>query len=379
MISMVAASVLAASVLAGCGSSGSTTTAFRLGVIGPLSGDGAAYGNAVLNGAQIAVDEINAAGGIGGYQVELQGQDDELDAQKSVNAYNTLKDWGMQVLVGSTTSACSLAVSEYTKNDGMFQITPSGSATDCVKYDNVFRVCFSDPAQGTASAEYIGQHKLATKVGIIYDSSDVYSSGIEQTFVAEAPNQGIEIVSEEAFTADNKTDFSVQLQKAKDGGAELVFLPVYYREASLILSQASTMGYKPIFFGCDGLDGILSVDNFDTSLAEGAMLLTPFSADAQDELTRKFVDSYKSKYGDTPNQFAADSYDAVYAVKAAMEKAGVKPDQSYQEICTALEKAMTEITIDGLTSTGMSWEASGEPNKQPKAVTITGGAYVSAE
>ena len=261
----------------------------------------------------------------------------------------------------------------------MFQLTPSGSALDCVKYDNVFRVCFSDPAQGAASAQYIGQNGIASKVGVIYDSSDVYSSGIYQTFAQEAANQGFEIVSAEAFTADSKTDFSVQIQKAKDAGAELVFLPIYYTEASLILQQANTMGYKPIFFGCDGLDGILGVENFDTSLAEGAMLLTPFAADATDELTQSFVKSFEEKYEITPNQFGADAYDAIYAIKAAAEKENVTPSMSVTEIGDAMKKGMTEISIDGLTSTGMTWDASGEPTKEPKAVVIKDGAYVSAQ
>jgi len=397
------ASMMAATLMAGCASGSSSTSSstsasasdatastesgsssasgstFKIGTIGPLTGSAAAYGQAVANAAQIAVDEINKNGGMNGYQVELKSEDDELDSQKSVNAYNTLKDWGMQFLDGSTTSACSIAVSEYTKQDNMFQLTPSGSAADCTKYDNVFRVCFSDPAQGTAAAKYISEHKLATKIGIIYDSSDVYSSGIYQNFVTEAGNDGLTIVSQEAFTADNKTDFSVQLQKAKDGGADLVFLPIYYTEASLILQQANQMGYKPTFFGCDGLDGILTVDNFDKSLAEGAMLLTPFAADAKDDLTQNFVKSYKDKYNDTPNQFAADSYDAIYAIKAAVEKESITPDMSVSDICDKMEKGMTEITLDGLTSQGMTWEASGEPNKEPKAVVIKDGAYVSAE
>lgn len=397
------ASMMAATLMAGCASGSSSTSSstaasssdatastesgsssasgstFKIGTIGPLTGSAAAYGQAVANAAQIAVDEINKNGGMNGYQVELKSEDDELDSQKSVNAYNTLKDWGMQFLDGSTTSACSIAVSEYTKQDNMFQLTPSGSAADCTKYDNVFRVCFSDPAQGTAAAKYISEHKLATKIGIIYDSSDVYSSGIYQNFVTEAGNDGLTIVSQEAFTADNKTDFSVQLQKAKDGGADLVFLPIYYTEASLILQQANQMGYKPTFFGCDGLDGILTVDNFDKSLAEGTMLLTPFAADAKDDLTQNFVKSYKDKYNDTPNQFAADSYDAIYAIKAAVEKENITPDMSVSDICDKMEKGMTEITLDGLTSQDMTWEASGEPNKEPKAVVIKDGAYVSAE
>ncbi|MBQ9551079.1 MAG: ABC transporter substrate-binding protein [Lachnospiraceae bacterium] len=382
LMSVLLTVVMVASLLAGCGGAASKDSGgdtFKIGVIGPLTGGAAAYGTAVQYAAEIAVEEINAAGGINGMQVEIKSEDDELDAQKSVNAYNSLKDWGMDVLIGSVTSACSIAVSEETKNDNMFQLTPSGSATECVKYDNVFRVCFSDPAQGTASAQYIGTKGLASKVGVIYDSSDVYSSGIYQNFATEAANQGFEIVSAEAFTADSKTDFSVQIQKAKDAGAELVFLPIYYTEASLILQQADKMGYKPIFFGCDGLDGILGVENFDTGLAEGAMLLTPFAADASDEKTQKFVKSFEEKHEITPNQFGADSYDAVYAIKAAAEKGGVKAGMSVSEICEALKKGITEISLDGLTSSGMTWDKSGEPTKEPKAVVIQNGAYVSAQ
>lgn len=346
---------------------------FKVGVIGPLTGDAAAYGLAVQHGAEIAAEELNAAGGINGAAIEIQAQDDEADPEKSVNAYNTLKDWGMQILVGTTTSGACIAVAAETVNDNMFQITPSGSAVECVANPNAFRVCFSDPDQGTASAQYIGENKMATKVAIIYDSSSVYSDGIRETFVSEAPSQGIEIVASEAFTADNKTDFSVQLDKAKEAGAELVFLPIYYQEASIILKQAADKEFKPIFFGVDGMDGILSVENFDTSLAEGVMLLTPFSAGAED--AKDFTSKYMAAYGETPNQFAADAYDAVYAVAEAAKVAGITPDMNASDICDALVPAMTQITIDGLTGTGTTWNEAGEPNKDPKAVKIVGGKY----
>ena len=347
---------------------------FKIGVTGPLTGAAAAYGNAVVNGAMLAAEEINAAGGVNGYTFEVNGQDDENDTEKAINAYNTLKDWGMQILVGTTTSKPCIAVAAETANDNMFQITPSGSAVECVANDNVFRVCFADPDQGTASAKYIGEHKLATKVAIIYDSSTEYSSGLREAFVNEAANQGIEIVADEAFTADTNTDFSVQLDKAKDAGAELVFLPIYYQEASIILKQASDKEFAPIFFGCDGMDGILSVENFDKSLAEGLMLLTPFST--TEETSKAFTDAYVAAYGIEPNQFAADSYDAVYAVKAAIEQSGVTPDMSVSDICEGLKTAMTEIKIDGLTGSDMTWNAAGEPNKAPKAVMIENGEYV---
>ena len=390
--SLFLATAMVASLLVGCGDAAATSdsaastesagaatdgAAFKIGGIGPITGGAAVYGTAVKNAAQIAVDEINEAGGINGTPIEYRFEDDEHDAEKSVNAYNTLKDWNMQILMGTVTSTPSIAVSEKTKEDNMFQLTPSGSAVACVQYDNAFRVCFSDPNQGTKSAQYIGENKLATKVAVIFDSSDVYSSGIKDTFVAEAPNQGIEVVAEGSFTADNKTDFTTQLLQAKDAGAELVFLPIYYQEATLILSQANSMGYAPLFFGCDGLDGILAVENFDKSLAEGVMLLTPFAADSADEATQAFVAKYQEKYGEIPNQFAADAYDAIYAIKAAIEQSGATADMSVSDLCEALKKGITEIELNGLTGEGMTWTADGEVNKAPKAVKIVDGVYTA--
>lgn len=350
-----------------------STGTLKIGVTGPLTGSAAAYGVAVQNGAELAATEINAAGGINGMTIETKAEDDEADPEKVINAYNNLKDWGMQMLVGATTSGACISVAAETATDNLFQITPSGSAVECVANDNVFRVCFADPDQGTASALYIGENQLATKVAIIYDSSSEYSSGIREAFVKEAANQGIEVVSDEAFTADTNTDFSVQLDKAKDAGAELVFLPIYYQEASVILKQASDKEFAPIFFGCDGMDGILTVENFDASLAEGLMLLTPFSS--TEESSKAFTDAYVAAYGMEPNQFAADAYDAVYAIKAAAEKSGITADMEVSDMCEAMKTAMTEISIDGLTGAGMTWNAAGEPNKAPKAAKIVNGAY----
>lgn len=388
VLAVAAAAAMVVSSFAGCGSKpketeaqgtegGSASQAFKIGGIGPTTGGAAVYGQAVKNAAELAVDEINAAGGVNGVQLEFQFQDDEHDAEKAVNAYNALKDWGMQILMGTVTSAPCIAVVEKSQADNMFQLTPSGSAVESIAYDNAFRVCFSDPNQGLASAQYIGENKIASKVAVIYDSSDVYSSGIYEKFAAEAQNQNLEIVAAEAFTADSKTDFSVQLQKAKDSGAELVFLPIYYQEASLILTQADSMGYAPMFFGCDGLDGILAVENFNTDLAEDVMLLTPFAADAEDEKTQTFVKAYEEAYGETPNQFAADAYDAIYIIKSAIEEGKVTPDMSVSDICEAMKGAMTSITYDGLTGEGMTWEADGEPSKAPKAVKIVNGAYTA--
>ncbi len=387
LVSAVLCTAMAASLLVGCGGNDQANNAtdssnggdvFKIGSIGPTTGSTAIYGQGVMNAAELAINEINEAGGINGYQVEFKYADDENDAEKSVNAYNDLKDWGMQMLLGTVTSAPCIAVADKTMSDNMFQITPSGSAEDCILNDNVFRVCFSDPGQGAASAEYIGTNGLAQNVAIIYDSSDPYSAGIYESFTAEAANQAFEIVAAESFTADNNTDFTVQIQKAKDAGADLVFLPIYYQQVSLILDQADKAGYEPTFFGCDGVDGLLSMEGFDTALAEDVMLLTAFVSD-EDDTTKAFTEKYEAAYEVAPTQFAADAYDGIYAIKAAAEKAGVTPDMSVSDICEALKTAMTEITIDGLTSAGMTWDASGAPSKEPKAMVIKNGAYTAAK
>ncbi len=376
--------------LAACGGSKDTTTTtdsssassdaagsdtFKIGATGPITGGAAIYGNAVKNGIQIAVDEINAAGGINGYQIDYNFQDDEHDAEKAVNAYNNLKDWGMQVLIGTTTSAPCIAVAEKTHEDNMFQITPSGTAVECVQYDNAYRMCFSDPTQGTESAKYIGENGMAQKVAVIYDSSDVYSTGIYEAFAEEAANQPFEIVSVEAFTADNKTDFSVQVQKSKDAGADLLFMPFYYTEASLVLAECNKQGYEPTFFGCDGMDGILGVENFDTALAEGLTFLAPFVAKSEDEQVQSFVSKYEEAYGETPNQFAADAYDCVYVVKAAIEAAGATPDMSVSDLCEAMKAAMADVSYSGITGKDITWGEDGEPNKAPLVVKVVDGEY----
>lgn len=361
-----------------------TGTPIKLGGIGPTTGSTAVYGTAVMNAEELAVNEINEANGSPVF--EWKFEDDENDAEKSVNAYNTLKDWGMQVLAGPVTTTPSVAVASETVNDNLFMLTPSASSVSVIQNDaadagtargNVFQICFTDPNQGVASADYIADNGLATKIGVIYDSSDAYSSGIYEKFQAEAETKGLEIVAAEAFTADNKTDLSIQVTKCQEAGAELVFLPIYYQEASQILIAADSIGYEPQFFGCDGMDGILAIEGFDTSLAEGLMLLTPFAADAADEKTQAFVAAYEAAYGETPNQFAADAYDVVYSIYEAVLASGVNGDMDASEICDALKTQFTSMTFDGLTGTGMTWDATGAVSKEPKAVVIENGAYAA--
>lgn len=383
--------------LAACGSSGSgssassgtgsntgadtsSNTAFKLGGTGPLTGDASIYGLAAQRGAQIAVDEINAEGGA--IQFELKYEDDVNDPEKAVNAYNVLKEWGMQISLGSVTSQPSISTSALNYEDSIFALTPSASSPDVISgKDNVYQMCFSDPNQGTASAKYISEQKLGEKVFIIWKSDDNYSTGIKDKFVAEAETLGLNVVGNATFTTDSKNDFTVQLTQAKQAGADLLFLPIYYDAASLILTQANAMGYEPKFFGVDGMDGILTQANFDTSLAEGVMLLTPFNADAQDEATQHFVKAYQDKYGETPIQFAADAYDCVYAYKLALETAGCTPDMSASELNEKLKATFPTITFTGLTGdgAGITWDSTGAVSKSPKGMVIKDGAYVGMD
>ena len=379
ILSLALAAALAVTALSGCGKKTEevqSDNTLVIGGIGPLTGAAATYGNAVKNGAALAVEEINAAGGVNGMMLKLAFEDDEHDAEKSVNAYNTLKDNGMKILMGTVTSVPCVAVADKTKEDNMFQLTPSGSSVDCIVNDNAFRVCFSDPNQGIASAQYIATNALASKVAVIYNSSDVYSQGIYEKFAQEAAKQKIEIVAAEAFTKDSATDFTVQIQKIKESGAELVFLPIYYQEAALILTQAEKAGLDVVFFGCDGLDGLIDQLGDNAALADGVMLLTPFAADAEDEKTVAFVKAYKDKFGkETPNQFAADGYDAIYIIKAALEDAGISDATiSISDLCDALKASMNKITVNGVTGQ-MQWSADGEPTKEPKAMVIENGSY----
>ena len=384
VLAMLMAALMVAAMFTGCSSSkpATETTAaaaaagtVKIGMSGPLTGGASAYGLAVKAGMEVAVEEINAKGGL---QIEFNAQDDEADGEKAVSAYNVLKDWGMQVMAGQVTTGSALAVAPESTADNMFNLTPSASAESlALSGANIFQMCFTDPNQGASAAELVSTKALGTKVGVIYDSSDDYSSGLYKGFSDKAAELGLEIVATTSFTADNKADLSTQVTQCQDAGADLVFLPIYYTEAAQILSYANKIGYAPKFFGCDGMDGILTVEGFDTTLAEGLVLMTPFDANASDEATQSFVAKFKEKMdGLVPNQFAADGYDVIYALYNAMTAAGITGSESASEICTALEAQFATMTIDGLTGTGMHWDENGMISKAPAAVVIENGVYV---
>ena len=371
------AAVLAMAMALSLVSFASAEETYTVGLIGPLTGAAAVYGQAVLHGAEIAVEEINAQGGA---QITLLSQDDEHDVEKSVNAYNNVLDGGAQFILGTVTTSPCIEVAAHAYEDRVFMLTPSASSTDVTaNKDNMYQVCFTDPAQGVESAQLIADKKLGTKIGIIYNSSDAYSTGIYNAFKTKAEELGLEIVAAEAFASDDNADFSVQLSACKNGEADLVFMPIYYTPASLILKQAKDMGYAPTFFGVDGMDGILTMDGFDTTLAEGVMLLTPFNADAEDQQTKDFVAKYQEKYNEIPNQFAADAYDCVYAYYQALTNAKATPDMDATTLCDLMIQQFTTMTFNGLTGTDVTWDSTGAVSKQPKGMVIQNGAYVGLD
>ena len=384
---VVAMSAGMAVSLAACGGGGAAKGdgSIKIGGSGPLTGPAAVYGNAVKNAAEMAVEEVNAKGGV---QFSLQFEDDKHDAEEAATAYGTLKDGGMQISLATVTSAPGAAVSPLYQEDQTFAITPSGSSPSVIyadgegqtgAYGNIFQMCFSDPNQGSGSASYIAAHPdLGSKIAVIYKNDDPYSKGIFDTFKAQAAADGLEIVYEGTFKGE-ESDFSVQVGDAQAAGADLLFLPIYYTPASQILTQANKVGYAPVFFGVDGMDGILDLEGFDTSLAEGVYLLTPFVANADDEQTKTFVENYKAKYnGEVPNQFAADAYDCIYALAQACEAAGITSDMSNADICAKMVEQFTSMTFNGLTGSDMTWNENGEVTKAPKAMIIQNGEYVPA-
>lgn len=347
---------------------------FLIGGIGPLTGGAASYGNGVKQGCEIAISEINEAGGIEvgdkTYNLALQFEDDESSEDKAITAYNTLMDKGMNALIGTVTSAPCIAIKEYSKNDGVLQITPSGSAIDCVSdAPNIFRLCFTDPLQGVTMANFAVNDLGKTKIAVIFNNSDDYSTGMKNAFVQQVVANGGQITSEEAFN-EGDVDFSTQLTKIKGTDAEIIFCPVYYEAAAYITQQAKELGMDLPFIGGDGWDGILAQVT-DSSTIEGSVFLSPFLATDTSAPVANFVSKYQEAYKSTPDQFAADGYDAVYVIKAAMETANSIESED-------LIKAMTEIKVDGITGS-MSFTEEGEPDKSAKFVIIKDGNYAAME
>ncbi len=368
LTSFAMAAVLAVSCFAGCGkkSSYGADGMYFIGATGPLTGDASAYGNSVKNGAQIAIDEINAAGGLNGNKFKFEIKDDKAAAADAATGYDALFDDGMQISLGSVTSGSCESFASKAAEDNLFFMTPSASAANVIENrSNAFRVCFGDPDQGILAAEELV--KNYKKIGAIYDTSDAYSKGIYDAFEAEMKklNKTYEVQS---FDAENKKDFSTQVEALKD--CDVIFLPIYYTEAGLIAKACVAKNVKAVLFGCDGLDGVAG--QIDDSVTNEVKYITPFDVNNKEQKSADFVKAYKEKYNADPDQFAADAYDAVYAVFEAMKAAGI--DDVTIEPSELCDKVVAAITADSFTYEGvtgkMTWDESGACNKVPVIVEL---------
>ena len=348
------------------GSYTSGNTEYVIGCTGPLTGDASSYGISVQEGATLAVEEINANGGLNGVNFKLDMKDDKATAADAASGYDMLYEAGMQVSLGSVTSGSCASFAAKAAQDHLFFITPSASAAAITDTgDNAFRVCFGDPDQGVLAADEINE-KYET-VGVIYDTSDPYSSGIYEAFKGEMEKLGKDY-SVQTFDAENKKDFSTQVEALKD--CDVIFLPFYYTEAGLVAKAAVAKGSDAVLFGCDGFDGI--DDQIDSTVTNLIRYITPFDVNSTDEIVKGFVDAYKAKYNKLPDQFAADGYDAVYVIYEAMKKAGVNDVTiSASDLCDKLIPVVTgdDFTYTGATGT-MTWDKSGACNKVPTIVEL---------
>ena len=368
LVAVLMAAMMLVCVFTACGkqTTDGTDKTFLLGCTGPLTGDASSYGNSVKNGAQLAVDEVNAAGGVNGIKFTFDMKDDKATAEDAATGYDALMDAGMQIALGSVTSGSCESFASKSVADNLFFMTPSASAANIIaNRDNAFRVCFGDPDQGTLAAQ-----ELASKyetIGAIYDNSDAYSKGIYEAFEAKMKELGKDFTAQ-TFDQETKKDFSTQVEALKD--CDVIFLPIYYTEAGLIAKTCAAKSCDALLYGCDGLDGV--VDQIDDTVTNEIKYITPFDVNSTDAKVSAFVAKYKETFGAAPDQFAADAYDAVYAIVEAMKAANIT-DASIgaSELCEAVKTAITSSSfkLQGVTGT-MTWDASGACNKEPQVVDI---------
>ncbi len=364
MLAVVFSCMMLVLCFAGCGKNDKNT--YFIGGTGPLTGDSKQYGVSVNNGASLAIEEINANGGLNGVKFTFEFLDDMATAAAASTGYDQLFDKGMQISIGSVTSDSCEAFASKAAKDKLFFMTPSASAANIIENrPTAFRVCFGDPDQGTLAAqELVAKYK---KIGAIYNNSDTYSSGIYDAFKAEMEKLGVSY-AEQSFDNENKKDFSTQVENLKD--CDVIFLPIYYTEAGLIAKACVNKGCTAALFGCDGLDNIEG--QIDSTVTNSIQYITPFDVNSSDAKVSAFVSAYTQKYGVKPDQFAADGYDAVYAIFEAMKAAEINdPSISMADLS---EKVIAAITADSFSYTGvtgkMVWDESGACTKVPQIVKL---------
>lgn len=391
-VMLVCVMMASAVVFASCGSNGdnyaSGNTEFYIGCSGPLTGSAGVYGNAVKNGAQMAVDEINADGGINGVKIKFVMMDDKSDVANVSTNYNKMLEDGMQASLGCVTTNPCLEYKALSKEDNVFFITPSASNDAVPEFDNGYQMCFADGNQGKAAALYVNAACAGQTIGVLYRSDDAYSTGILEQFKS---NISSDITLVEAnFQGETVASFDSQINQLKD--CKFIFMPIYYTPASQFMVQAkNVIAPDAVYYGCDGLDGIDKVDGFDIySIPQEVSYLSHFNSKATEGPAAEFVNKYVAAYGsETLNQFGASAYDCIYAIKDAVVKAGDKitVTTSASDVCEALKEVFNGgFTFTGITGeykdgvqTSMTWESNGYVNKTATKFVVKAAGEEGAE
>ena len=373
IIALVLSLTLCLGLFAGCSDAGAKYTEnnaeFVIGVSGPLTGGAAMYGIAVKNAAEMAVDEINAAGGLNGIKFKLVATDDMHDATKVSTNYSSMFEGGMQVSLGTVTTAPGLEFKNLSNDDNVFFLTPSASGDKIPEFSNGYQMCFADGNQGKVAAEFVNNNYSGQTIGVFYKADEAYSKGIFDQF-KENLDSSVKIV-ETSFTDANATDFGAQIDTLKS--CKFIFMPTYYTPASIFMTQAKDiLAADAVYYGCDGFDGIDNIDGFDiTTIPQKVTMLSHFNSKATDGAAKTFIDKYVAKYGkETLNQFGASAYDCVYAIYGAMKKAMDEGKEipvtiSASDLCDILKEQFEGgyTYTNGVTGDKITWEKSGYVNK----------------
>ena len=372
VLALALSALLCIGTVAGCGGAANyaeNNAEYVIGVSGPLTGGAAMYGIAVANSAQMAVDEINAAGGLNGVMFKLVALDDMHDATKVSTNYSSLYEGGMQLSLGTVTTAPGLEWKNLSADDNVFFLTPSASGDDIPTNKNGYQMCFADGNQGKVAAEFVNENFSGQTIGAFYKADEAYSKGIYDQFKASL-DASVTVV-ETTFTDANATDFSTQIDTLKDCG--FIFMPTYYTPASLFMTQAKDIVAKDaVYYGCDGFDGIDNIEGFDiNTIPQEITMLSHFNSKAEDGLAKEFIDKYVEKFGaETLNQFGASAYDCVYALYGAMKKAidegtMIPVTISASDLCDILMAQFEgDYTLEkAVTGENITWESTGYVNK----------------
>ncbi len=367
ILAMALCLIFALTCLTACGETNysANNTEYVIGVSGPLTGAAAVYGVAVKNSAQIAIDEINAAGGLDGVKFKFVALDDTHDPTKVAANYASLLEQGMQVSLGTVTTGPGLEFTNLSVEDNVFFLTPSASGDDIPANPNGFQMCFADGNQGKVAAEYVNGLGL-NKIGVFYKSDDAYSDGIYKQFKA-ALDTKIEVV-ETVFTGE-PSDFSTQINQLKD--CKFIFMPIYYQPASVFMTQAKDIIAKDaVYYGCDGFDGLAGQFEDFSVIPQEVSMLSHFDSNATTGAAADFIKKYTDKFGkDTLNQFGASAYDCVYAIFNAMKAAkeagkDINVTMSASDLCEILKEQFTgDFKYSGNTGNDITWEDNGYVSK----------------